>query len=246
MVGTNQLLAVGFVALFVLIGILILAGGIGRLRAWWRLRGSEASAPGRLDTGPTEVEGTAKPLDETLTSPREGVDSLAYEHTVREKHVDHDPDQGTQTEWRTVVDETETVPFVVEGDHEEAVVDPAGATNLLETAVQQRQGDRKIEVSRLDVGEPVYVAGQAVRAGDADVPTDGQRHVVRAPETWVPNVLRRLYEEPFVLSDAKEGEAEDRLLWSGVKTLALGVVWLAIVGVTGGIMLSDMGLIGGV
>lgn len=245
MVSTNELLAIGFVALFVLIGFVIVAGGVGRLRAWWRLKGSEATLPGRLDTGAAEVQGTAKPLEETLVSPREEVESLAYEHTVKEKHVDHDPDQGTHTEWRTITDETETVPFVIEGDHGEAVVDPAGATNLLESSVQQRRGDRKIEVNRLDVGEPVYVAGQAVRASDADIPTDGQRHAVKAPETWIPNVFRRLYEEPFVLSDSKEGEAEDRLLWSGVKTLALGVIWLGITGVAAAAVLSDMDLVGG-
>jgi hypothetical protein len=246
MVGTTELLVVGFVALFALIGLAILAGGIGRLRAWWRLKDSGASTPGSLGAGQVEVEGTAKPLDGTLTSPRENADSLVYEHVVKEKHVDHDPDQGTNTEWRTVVDDTETVPFVVEGGGGSAVVDPAGATKLLESSVQQRQGDRRIEVNRLDVGEPVYVAGQSVDASKADVETDGQRRVVREPTTWMPNFLRRLYEAPFVLSDAKEEEAEDRLLWSGVKTLALGVVWLGITAAVGGVMLSDMGLIGAI
>jgi hypothetical protein len=239
MVSTGQLIAGGLLALFVLIGLAILAGGIGRLRAWWRLRDSEASTPGRLGTGQVEVEGTAKPLDGTLTSPRENADSLVYEHIVKEKHVDHDPDQGTHTEWRTIVNDTETVPFVVEGDGGSAVVDPGGATKLLEPSVSRRQGDRRIEVSRLDVGEPVYVAGQSVDAGTADVATDGQRRVVREPTTWVPNFLRRLYEAPFVLSDSKEGEAEDRLLWSGVKTSALGVLMLGFTGVAGVLFLQD-------
>jgi hypothetical protein len=243
MVSMNQLFVIGFVALFVLIGFVILAGGVGRLRAWWRLRGSEASAPGRLDTGPVEVEGTAKPLEDTLSSPRENVDSLVYEHVVKEKHVDHDPDQGTDTEWRTVVNDTETVPFVVEGEGGSAVVDPEGATKLLEPSVQKRQGDRRIEVSRLDVDEPVYVAGQSVDASKADVATDGQRRVVKEPTTWMPNVLRRLYEAPFVLSDAKEENAEDRLFWSGVKTLGLGVVWLGVTGLIAATVLSDMGLL---
>ena len=240
MVSTEQLLAAGAFLLFVVIGIAILAGGVGRLRAWWRLRQSSASAPGSLDTGPVEVEGTAAPLDETLSSPREDADSLVYEHTVKEKHVDHDPDQGTQTEWRTIVDETETVPFVVEGEDGSAVVDPAGTTKLLDPSVERRQGDRRITVSRLDVGEPVYVAGESVTASSSEVRTDGQRRVVREPTTWMPNVLRRLYEAPFVLSDSKEGEAEDRLFWSGVKTSALGVLWLGVTGVVAGLVLQDM------
>jgi hypothetical protein len=97
----------------------------------------------------------------------------------------------------------------------------------------------RIEVSRLDVGEPVYVAGRAVDAVNADVPADGQRRVVREPESWLPDFLRPLYEAPFVLSDSKEEEAEDRLLWSGVKTSAFGVLWLGITGVIGGLILRD-------
>ena len=128
---------------------------------------------------------------------------------------------------------------MVEGQRESAVVDPAGATKLLESSLERRQGDRRIEVSRLDVGEPVYVAGQAVDATRADVATDGQRRVVRDSSTWMPNLLQRLYEGPFVLSDSKEGEAEDRLFWSGVKTTAVGVLWLGLIGVIGTLVFRD-------
>jgi len=241
--GTIALAALG---LFVLVGLFILIAAVGRFRAWWRLRASGASAPGRLDTGQTEAEGTAKPLEETLTSPHEGADCVVYEHTVEERRIDHDPDGGTQREWHTVTDETHSVPFVIEGEHEEAVVDPEGATNLLEESVSTRQGDRRTTITRLDVGEPAYVAGEAVRAGEADVPTDGQRHVVKGPSTWVPNALRRLYEDPFVVSDAKEGTAERRLLWSGVKLFGLAVLWLGITGFFAVAASSDMGLLAGV
>ncbi len=238
MIG-NQPVVTGVVGLFAVVGIAILVGAVGRFRAWWQLRGSEANAPGRLDTGHREVQGTAKPLDETLTSPREGVECLVYEHKIEEREIDHDPDGGTQRRWRTVTDETHTAPFVIEGEHEGVVVNPEGATNLLETSVSDRSGDNRTTINRLDVGEPVYVAGEAVRAGEAAVPTDGQRHVVRGPSTWGPNALRRLYEAPFVISDAKEGTAERRLLYSGLKTLALAVLWLGIIGAVTLAALSD-------
>jgi len=240
---SDATIAVAVVGLFVLVGIGIIVAAVGRFRAWWRLWGSEASQPDRLEIGHTEVQGTARPLETTLASPREGADCLVYEHTIEEQEIEHDPDGGTEREWRTVKDETRAVPFVIEGEYGETVVDPAGTTNLLETSVSDRSVDRRTTIKRLDVGEPVYVAGEAVRAGDADVPTDGQHHVVRGPSTWVPNALRRLHEEPFVLSDAKEGTAERRLLWSAVKILGFAVLWLGITGAIGLAMLSDMGLI---
>jgi len=95
MIG-DQPVVIGVVGLFVLIGVGILVAAVGRFRAWSQLRGSEANAPGRPDTGHREVEGTAKPLEETLTSPREGVECLVYEHKVEKREVDHDPDGGTQ------------------------------------------------------------------------------------------------------------------------------------------------------
>jgi hypothetical protein len=242
MVNTNQLLPIGFVALFVLIGLILLIAAIGRFRAWWRLKSSGANAPGRLNTGHTEVEGTARPLEKTLTSPHEEAACLVYEHKIEEREIDHDPDGGTQRRWRTVTDETHTVPFILEGEYEEAVVDPAGATNLLETSVSTRSGDRRTTITRLDVGEPVYVAGEAVRADEADVSADGQPHVVRGPSTWVPNALRRLYEEPFVISDAKEGTAERRMLWGGVKTLGVAVLWLGITGAASLAVLGETGI----
>jgi hypothetical protein len=242
----DQLIAFAFIGLFVLVGLVILIAAVGRSRAWWRLKGSEASAPSSLDTGHEEVQGTARPLERTLTSPREQATSLVYEHEIEERRIDHDPDGGTQREWRTIKDETSSVPFVIEGEHGEAVVDPEGATNLLETSVSTRHGDRRITIKRLDVGEPVYVAGEVVRAGEADVPTDGQRHVVRGPSTWIPNALRRLYEPPFVLSDAKEGTAERRLLWSGAKLLGFAVLWLGITGAIAVAILSETGALGSV
>ncbi len=241
----GELITIGVVGLFVLVGVVILIAALGRFRAWWRLKNSEASAPARLDTGHTEVEGTAQPLENTLTSPREGTTCVVYEHKVEERRIDHDPDGGTRREWHTITDETHTVPFVIEGERGEAVVDPDGATNLLETSVSTRSGDRRTTVKRLDVGEPAYVAGEAVRAIETDVPTDGQRHVVKGPSTWIPNALRRLYEDPFVLSDAKEGAAERRLLWSGVKFLAFAALWLGITGAIALAILSDTGLLDG-
>lgn len=234
MTAGNMLVQIGVLALFGLIGVVLVLGAVGRLRAWLNLRGAEAETPRTVGPGHCEVEGTAKPLDQTIDSPEERVDCLAYHHVVKERERRPDPDgDGTETEWETRTNDKRSVPFVVEADGAEVVVDPDDATYLLETSVSERRGDRKITVDRLDVGEPAYVAGEVVPTRESGVATDGQRYVVESPTTWVPSLLRRLYDEPFVLSDAKEGAAEKRLLWSSVKLLFFALVWLGIVGAFG-------------
>lgn len=234
MTSGNVLIEFGILALFGLVGVVVLLSAVGRLRAWLGLRRSEAETPRTVDPGHTEIEGTAKPLDRTLDAPEERTDCLAYHHVIKEKERRPDPDgPGTETEWETRKNEKRSVPFVVAADGAEVVVDPDDATYLLETSVSERRGDRKITVDRLDVGEPAYVAGQVVPARESGVATDGQRYVVESPTTWVPSLLRRLYDKPFVLSDAKEGTAERRLLWSSVKLFGFAVVWLGIVGAIG-------------
>lgn len=239
----DQTIGLAVVGLFVLVGLGALVVAFGRFRAWWRLKNSAASGPGSLDTGHAEVQGTARPLENTLTSPRENATCVVYDHKIEERQIERDADGDRERTWNTVKNDTHTVPFLIEGEHGEAVVDPEGATTLLETSVSTRRGDTRTTIKRLDVGEPVYVAGEAVRAGKADVPTDGQRNVVKGPSTWIPNALRRLYDDPFIISDSKEGSAERRLLWSGLKGLGFAALWLGITGVVGAIMLSDMGLV---
>lgn len=239
MVTNDMLLTVGFFSLFGLVGVVAILSGVGRLRAWLRLRGAEAETPGAINPGHREVEGTTRALDRTLDSPEEQADCVAYHHVVKEKERRPDPDgDGMETEWETRINDKQSVPFVVASDGGEVVVDPEDATYLLETSVSERHGDRKITVERLDVGEPAYVAGQVVPARDSSVATDGHRYVVESPTTWVPSVFRRLYDQPFVLSDANEAEAEKRLLWSSVKMFLFAIVWLAIVGAIASQVLS--------
>ena len=216
-------------AVFDIVGIALLLAGAGRIRAWLRLRGSSAAGPDRVDPGPTEVAGTARPLEETVEPPRadDGTESLVYEHIVEKKRRETDED-GTREHWEATTNDTVTVPFVVEGEDGAVVVDPAGADLLLEDSFSERRSARREYVRRLDPGEEVYVAGEAVHATGVDGNTDGQQYAIKRPETRAPELLRRVYDQPFVLSDSSEDDAEKRLFWNGVKASGFALFYNAI------------------
>jgi hypothetical protein len=213
--------------LVVVIGVLFAVAGIGQLRSWSRLRSTSAGMV--TSPGLAEVEGTAEPLHETLEPPRENVDCLAYDYTRQERQHDHDiDDDGPDTEWQTTHSESDSVPFVVDDDASNVVVDPSAA-NLLFDAETDRHGDVKHTSKRLDVGEQVYVAGEARSAADADVATDGRQYVIERSESLLPPALRSITEKPFVVADTGEKKAERRLLLRGVGSVVLGVGTVAVV-----------------
>jgi hypothetical protein len=219
--GRDGMLVVLLLGLVV--GIVVFtAAAVGRLLAWLRLRDTDAVAPTGVDAGPVEVEGTAEPLDGTLNAPRTDGDaaSLAYEHVIKEKEYRSGED-GDQQVWDTRKNETGTVPFVVTDGGDGVVVDPEDAELLLSESYEDRTSQRREYVRRLAAGEEVYVAGEAVSATAVDGRTDGRAYVVRRPTTWVPPVLQRLYDRPFVVSDADEDEAERRLLRSSLKWMGV-------------------------
>jgi len=215
--------------LFGLVGLGLAAAGVGRALAWLRLRGSAATDPGAVDTGPTEIGGVARPLNGTLDPPRsdEDTESLVYEHVVKKKRRDHS-DGETREYWETQTNVTETVPFVVEGDGGDVVVDPEDADLLLEDSYSQRGSQQQEYVRRVDPDEEVYVAGNAVHATSYDGETDGRQYAVERPPTRVPELLRRLYDRPFVVADTAEETAEKRLFWAGVKVCGLALFYNAI------------------
>lgn len=220
-----------FVGLFGLLGLAAVLSGLGQLSSWNTLRRSEAGAV--TGTGMSEVEGTARPLDEALTSPHWNADSLAFE--FKREEYDHDMDDEGSS-WETEESVTDSIPFVVESPAGDVVVEPSGA-NLLFEEQQEREGEYRYTENRLDAGEQVYVAGEAVRSHDIDVDADGHKFVLTRTDTMISGTIGSLFGSPFVLSDSGEDEAESRLLKSGIGATLAGVFILAFVGLIASVAL---------
>ncbi|GAB3041887.1 E3 ubiquitin ligase family protein [Natronobiforma cellulositropha] len=216
--------------LFAGVGGFVVWQGSQSLRAWNYVRAGEPITVHEATraSGPVEIEGTVRPHEEPLESPFHGVDCVAYSYTIeRRKRGGKNRSSG----WRTVESGSERRPFVLEDGRETAYVDPEGATLSLEShrtrsiPNQQRArsitgvatsvfgGRRRYTEKRLEVGESVYVFGDAEahpREVDADV-------AIEAGDAPV-----------FLVSDASEGATRRRLLLKGLGLGAFGSIFLAV------------------
>lgn len=122
---------------FVVAGLAIVGLGLASLRQWYALRQSEPTAAYQATDGPTEVAGTAEPLEAygTVRSPLTGEACLLYEYDVERyeqtQHGGH---------WETVTSGSDGVTFALSDDTASIVVDPGGATTVL-----RREYDYRLE-----------------------------------------------------------------------------------------------------
>jgi len=213
---------IGVGAVSGVVGLFFLLSGVGRLRAWNELRGSAAGAV--LGPGTVEVEGLAKPHRETLDPPHGTADSLAYKYKLEEKRNDSDPDEDGK-EWETIRKERDSVPFVVDNETKELLVDPEDADLLFQKELDGERRRRHTS-KRLDVDEQVYVAGEAIPVAEADVTPDGQRYAITGGESMLGKRLSGLTGMPFVIADSGEDAAEARLLRGALFNLGIAVIAL--------------------
>lgn len=218
-----NLTGLGLLALFGGISVWMILVGGGRLRTWNQLRGMNAQQV--TEAGFVEIEGAAKQLNETTTSPMTNTESLIYDFSIREREVDED---GT-TRWRTIQSDSDSVPFVIEMDDDSVVIDAAqldGEDTYLSGPEEQR-GDKKHSESRLDPGESVYAAGTAVDASQIDCDTGSYQFALTADsDSPIPIDLAGLLTNQFILSDSGEEQATKKQLKDGLLLLVFGCVLL--------------------
>jgi hypothetical protein len=121
-----SLVGVAFVGAFLAAGLGTVGVGVARLRKWWTMRRLDPAGAVAVEPGIREFEGRADAVDGTLTAPFTGAESLVCTHTVERYSPSH---RGSN--WRTVEEETRTVPFEVDHAGSSVAVDPAGARTLL-------------------------------------------------------------------------------------------------------------------
>jgi hypothetical protein len=167
---------------------------------------------------------------DTVSEGSAGVPFLLSDHTGS---VLVDPDGAEllfARSHRSEVDNDEEPPPVI-GRFLEAETTVEHATGSISLGpLEIATGDRhRFTATRLDPGEPVYVAGEAVSVFDLDARPDGNySHVVRRPGSRLPSLLRRLVAAPFVVADGDEAVAQRRLLRRGLLNAAFGAAFAAV------------------
>jgi len=179
-----------------------------------------------LAEGNVELEGTARPLGETVSAPYTDTDVLAYSYERKERRRDHDPDGGTQTRWETVEQGGDAVPFEVVDDTGGVAVDPEGADLTFDT---ERTGDGGVGTrtyeGRLEPESTVYVNGTKGEVTEREGPLADERAAVGGGED-------------LVVSDTSEGWTAARYLGRGVGELLFGLVFAAVGAFVGASMLG--------
>lgn len=129
------LIAVVLVGVF-LVGLAITGFGLISLRQWFRLYRRSAADLHRVVEGPTELVGTATPLDAygTVRSGLTGEECLLFENVVEEYD---DSGQGGGS-WTELASGGEGVPFLVDDGTGRVLVDPDGSITVLKRAFEER------------------------------------------------------------------------------------------------------------
>lgn len=205
--------------------------GVSRLRVWNQLKQSSVGPVN--GSGLVELEGTATVHETTVDPPKGDGKALIYEYKREKRNNNHDPEDNT-AEWRTTTDEAESTPFAVESEHGDVLVEPDNADLFLEGSTSyNHQSDTRVTMSRLDVDDPVYVAGTAVQASESTLNADSQQYTVTGGDALSGGILGGLTGSPFVISDSGESKAEGRIMQSALKYLliAIGALVITVVGV---------------
>ena len=166
---TEELLVLVLAGGAALVGVYLVLWGINGVRRTIEVWSSDPVPIGEahLADGTVEVEGTAEALSDTLRSPYENAECLAYSYSKKRKERERNEDGEYETEWRTIDSGSESVPFSVVDDTGSIPVNPAAATLGLDTAYSSRNGDIKKTESRIEPGDGVHVIGQKRSAVEA-------------------------------------------------------------------------------
>ncbi|MEF8778229.1 MAG: GIDE domain-containing protein [Natronomonas sp.] len=218
-----------------IVGIMIPAGlgvgflGVRQIRNSYRIFRNDPVGAGEvyLEGGVVEVEGTAKPLDRTLTGKYSNEPALAQSWRRERKQKRTDSDGNTKTSWRTVSRGEDSVPFVVEDKTGEVAVDPAGANlSINQSRVRSggwlrfgRNGRYREYEGRIEPGDSVHVYGEVRSAStDADAPTDDATYIGNGEEV-----------SEFVISDGSELRTVLRYFGRGLLLVVVAVLWIPLV-----------------
>jgi hypothetical protein len=174
----SLLLGVGGIAL----GVYILMNTGGVVTQFRNLLESEITPAGevRANSGVVELQGSAQPVDGTVTSPHTDTECLLYDYN-KTRITEHDNDFDGEEEHRDrdhLDHQHEHVRFRVEDESGSVMVDPEGAKLSVDrddAGGHKESTDQRIKITehRIDVGETVHVWGQSQSNGDGVSVGDG-------------------------------------------------------------------------
>lgn len=230
--------ALAMMGLAVLVGPWVMVLGTRHLRQGYRIFANDPVGAGEahLADGVVEVEGTARPLDGTLSG--EYTDEPAVVQTWRRQRKEEttDSDGNTTSTWKTVERGSDSVPFLVADDTGQVAVDPSGATLSVDQSRVRESGwlrgrnetHRRYE-GRIEPGDSVHVFGQTLSASDpADAPGENRTYVGGGSDV-----------SEFVVSAGSELRTVVRYCGFGVLLVGAAALWIPVSSVVFLVLLEE-------
>ncbi|MCU4801281.1 E3 ubiquitin ligase family protein [Halobacteria archaeon HArc-gm2] len=244
-------------AVFLFVGLAIVWYGARDLRVVYHVLRNDPVDVYTLPNhpGPVEIEGTAREGDDgTVTAPFSGRSCLAYEYEVQELRS-----SGKHSNWETLVEGGQAVPFFLDDGDARVRVEPAGASlHFGDHVTKVDPGDEPPERIRrfVDATDDVEAQDSALDFGPLELHLGNQQKFVErrldVGETayvygeafdepvggWgsgvVNAVVRRGERTPvFVISDAPERATAWRIVKGAVVTVGFGALFLGFVALFG-------------
>lgn len=232
------------IAVFGVVGVGLIAVGASNLQKWQRIRNMDPGDAAAIDEGIQELEGRARAVEDTITAPFTGTESLVCKYKIEQRSAGG---ESHGSGWHPMTNKTESVPFEVERGGETVAVDPENAqcpltrefrldtsqTDEYPPGVQEHIENEnarfKFTERRLDEGEEVYVLGPAERTPSA-VPEGSDAQIgIRQDAPEQQEGWREVYfGDPFVVVDAGEEQAKRRYLKRTLWVIGIGVVLVGI------------------
>lgn len=242
-----------FLSLFVVAGLAVAGVGISKLQALVQMVRIDGETVTDVSTGPAEVEGTPSALDDTLEAPFTGTECVAYE--VEVERYRHDDDGSN---WHSVEEGDESVPFEIRDGTGSVRVDASDATLSLEDSYQEvvdrdeRPPERieeflagvdvehdtgSFEIGPIDVGtgdkhrfteRRLEAGGTAYVLGVAGYDYSVSTDLTFGAAEGRDGVLGQLLGHPFVVADAGESATRKRMALGGLGLLLFGAFFAGV------------------
>jgi hypothetical protein len=254
-VAVSILFKIPFVGMGLLtlgIGLYLVRTGQRQRRKKAKIASTETTQIRDLGPGTVEVKGAARPTDDgsVLRSPITGADALATYVNVERYSSGGGGETGSSGSWKTIYENTESVPLLVDDGTGEVRVElpENGALNVEQDRTRVGGGDepperirqfveREEAVDEADRGEGLLSTGERRRYSEGMIEPGEDVYVLgRATETAGWDGGGYVIDGPtdsgeFILSDKSEEQLITEAKWLGGFVLAIGVVTTGVGGI---------------
>ncbi|WP_151702384.1 LemA family protein [Nitrincola alkalilacustris] len=148
--------------LLLVVGYWLLSLGFGSLNQFRQIERLPSVPIVAALPGEVNLNGVAQPTSDRafITSPDTGTLSLYFRYHIEREERDSDGD----TSWRTVSNQIESLPFLLQDNSAQILIDATGMSASLPISHRRTQGDMRYTEYRIEPGHSLFILGYLLEA----------------------------------------------------------------------------------